>query len=96
LLHRRRAGVVLGRLGRKAIRGREDVTAERAMTLGPSTIRPSARLHDVVERMERQKLTGLPVTTSDGRLGLLRREDAERAWICSSRNLDERGYVKLS
>jgi CBS domain-containing protein len=50
------------------------------MTLGPSTIRPSARLHDVVERMQRQKLTGLPVTTSDGRLlGLLRREDAERA-----------------
>jgi hypothetical protein len=30
--------------------------------------------------MQRQKLTGLPVTTSDGRLlGLLRREDAERA-----------------
>jgi CBS domain-containing protein len=50
------------------------------MTLGPSTIRPSARLRDVVERMQRQTLTGLPVTTSDGRLlGLLRREDAERA-----------------
>jgi CBS domain-containing protein len=50
------------------------------MTLGPSTIRPSARLHAVVERMRRQKLTGLPVTTSDGRLlGLLRRENAERA-----------------
>jgi hypothetical protein len=30
--------------------------------------------------MQRQKLTGLPVTTSAGRLlGLLRREDAERA-----------------
>jgi len=72
--------VVLGRLGRRAIRGREDVTAERAMTLGPSTIRPSARLRDVVERMQRQKLTNLPVTTSDGRLtGLLLREDAERA-----------------
>jgi CBS domain-containing protein len=50
------------------------------MTLGPSTIRPSARLGDVVERMQRQKLTNLPVTTSDGRLfGLLRRKDAERA-----------------
>ena len=72
--------VVLGRLGRRAIRGREDVSAERAMTLGPSTIRPSARLRDVVERMQRQKLTNLPVTTSDGRLaGLLLREDAERA-----------------
>ena len=72
--------VVLGRLGRRAIRGREDVPAEQAMTLGPSTIRPSARLRDVVERMERQKLTNLPVTTSDGRLvGLLLRKDAERA-----------------
>lgn len=72
--------VVLGRLGRRAISGREEVTAEQAMTLGPSTIRPSARLGDVVERMQRQKLTSLPVTTSDGRLaGLLSREDAERA-----------------
>jgi len=72
--------VVLGRLGRRAIRGREDITAERAMTLGPSTIRPSARLHAVVERMQRQQLTNLPVTTSEGRLaGLLLREDAERA-----------------
>jgi CBS domain-containing protein len=50
------------------------------MTPGPSTIRPSARLHAVVERMQRQQLTNLPVTTSDGRLaGLLLREDAERA-----------------
>ena len=72
--------VVLGRLGRRAIQSREDVTAEQAMTLGPSTIRPSARLHAVVERMQRQRLTNLPVTTSDGRLaGLLLREDVERA-----------------
>jgi CBS domain-containing protein len=50
------------------------------MTLGRSTIGPSARLRDVVERMERQNLTNLPVTTSDGRLvRLLLREDAERA-----------------
>ncbi len=71
--------VVLGRLGRRAIRGREDVSAEQAMTLGPSTIRPSARLRDIVERMQKQQLTNLPVTTSDGRLaGLLLREDAER------------------
>ena len=72
--------VVLGRLGRRAIRGREEITAELAMTLGPSTIRPSARLRDVVERMQRQKLANLPVTTSDGLLiGLLLRDDAERA-----------------
>jgi CBS domain-containing protein len=73
-------GVVLGRIGRRAIRGREDVTAEQAMTPGPSTIRPSARLRAIVERMQRQNLTTLPVTTPDGRLvGLLTRRDAEQA-----------------
>ena len=72
--------VVLGRLGRRVIRGREDVTAEQAMTPGPSTIRPSARLDAIIERMRRQNLTNLPVTTSDGRLlGLLTLRDAERA-----------------
>ncbi len=73
-------GVVLGRIGRRAIRGRKDVPAEKAMTPGPSTIRPSARLRDVVERMQRQNLTSLPVTTSDGTfVGLLTRGDAEGA-----------------
>jgi len=73
-------GVVLGRIGRRAIRGREDVTAEEAMTPGPSTIRPSARLREIVERMRQQNLTNLPVTTSEGRLvGLLTRSNAEQA-----------------
>jgi CBS domain-containing protein len=72
--------VVLGRLGRRAIHGREDVSVEEAMTPGPSTIRPSARLRDVLARMRTQKLTNLPVTTSDGRFtGLLTRRDAEEA-----------------
>jgi CBS domain-containing protein len=70
--------VVLGRIGRRAVRGRADISARQAMTAGPSTIRPSARLVEVVERMRRQNLTGLPVTTPDGRLlGLLLREEAE-------------------
>jgi CBS domain-containing protein len=48
------------------------------MTPGPSTIRPSARLEAMVERMKRQSLTNLPVTTSDGRfVGLLTLRDAE-------------------
>jgi CBS domain-containing protein len=73
-------GVVLGRLGREAIRERANVAVEEAMTLGPSTVRPSARLEAMVERMQRQKLTNLPVTTSDGRLvGLLTLRDAEEA-----------------
>jgi len=73
-------GVVLGRLGRSALSRDGDVSAEEAMRAGPSTIRPSARLANVVERMQRRGLRGLPVTTSDGQLvGLLRREDAEAA-----------------
>jgi rhodanese-related sulfurtransferase len=72
--------VVLGRVGRRAIHNRQDVTAEKAMTPGPTTIRPSARLRNAVERMQRRNLTGFPVTTLDGRLvGLLRRSDAEAA-----------------
>jgi CBS domain-containing protein len=73
-------GVVLGRLGRSALRREDDVLAAEAMTEGPSTYRTSARLDRVVERMRQQDLTGVPITTSDGRLvGLLLREDAERA-----------------
>ena len=50
------------------------------MSLGPSTIRPSASLTDVVRWMEKQELKTLPVTTSDDRLvGLLTRDDAEQA-----------------
>jgi Mg/Co/Ni transporter MgtE len=72
--------VVLGRLGRAALAGREDVSVEQAMSAGPSTVRPSLELDRAVERMRRQNLTTLPVTTSDGRLfGLLERDAAERA-----------------
>ena len=72
-------GVVLGRLGRRALRERPNLAAEEVMTPGPSTVRPSARLQAMVERMHRQKLTNLPVTTSDGRLvGLLTLGDAGR------------------
>ncbi len=73
-------GVVLGRLGRAALSGDDGRSIEEAMTPGPSTIRPSARLDEVVERMRRQNLGSLPVTTPDGRLvGLLLRADAEQA-----------------
>jgi CBS domain-containing protein len=74
------AGVVQGRLGRGVLRRGDDAPASEAMTLGPSTIRPSARLAGAVERMRRHDLTSLPVTTLDGLLvGLLLLEDAERA-----------------
>jgi CBS domain-containing protein len=73
------AGIVIGRLGRSALRGEQEQSIENAMTPGPSTVRPSARLEAMVERMHEQNLSNLPVTTSDGRLvGLLMREDDER------------------
>jgi CBS domain-containing protein len=73
------AGIVIGRLGRSALRGEQEQTVEDAMTPGPSTVRPSARLEAMVERMHEQRLSNLPVTTSDGRLvGVLIRKDAEQ------------------
>jgi CBS domain-containing protein len=69
-------GVVLGHLGRRALRSGERVAAEDAMTLGPSTIRPSARLEAIARRMRDQNLTCIVVTHSDGVLvGVLRRDD---------------------
>lgn len=50
------------------------------MTLGPSTIRPSARLEAIARRMHDQNLTCIVVTHSDGVLvGVLRRKDLELA-----------------
>jgi Mg/Co/Ni transporter MgtE len=72
-------GVVLGRLGRRALRSEEDVSVEEAMTPGPSTKRPSIGASTAAGLMARDDLRTLLITTSDGRLvGVLRREDAER------------------
>jgi Mg/Co/Ni transporter MgtE len=74
------ARIVLGRLGRAALAGEDDLGVEEAMSAGPSTVRPSLELDRAVERMRRERLTTLPVTTSDGRLrGLLERDAADRA-----------------
>jgi CBS domain-containing protein len=70
--------VVLGVLGRAALRSAARVQAEDAMSPGPSTIRPSARREAIAERMRVQNLTRILVTRSDGVLvGVLRREDLE-------------------
>ncbi|HEY3185017.1 MAG TPA: CBS domain-containing protein [Gaiellaceae bacterium] len=72
--------VVLGRLGRSVLARDAGTSVEEAMTPGPSTVRPSFGLDEAVQRMQAQDLTSLPVTRSDGVLvGLLQREDAERA-----------------
>jgi CBS domain-containing protein len=67
--------VVVGVLGRGALRSATTATVESAMTPGPSTIRPSARIDAIRKRMGEQNLTRV-VTRSDGRLfGVVRRED---------------------
>jgi len=72
--------VLLGRLGLAALDGDDDVTVEEAMTAGPSTVRPSLDVSAALERMRKQSLSDLPVTTSDGvLLGVIGREDTERA-----------------
>ena len=69
-------GVVLGLLVRQAMRAGDNVRAEESMSLGPSTIRPSARRQAIVERMRAKELAHILVTHSDGVLvGVLSRED---------------------
>jgi CBS domain-containing protein len=70
--------VVLGRLGRKALGSDADASVEEAMTPGPSTVRPSIGVDDLLERMRERNLTSSVVTTPDGRLvGLVRRSELE-------------------
>ena len=72
--------IVLGRLSRSALAQDDDVTVEQAMSAPPSTVRPSFELDRAVERMRSQRLSTLPVTTSEGRLlGVLERDTAEQA-----------------
>lgn len=72
--------ILLGRLRRAALECAPDVLAEAVMEPGPSTIRAHRDLEAVRERMERNDLTLLPVTTPEGELlGVVRRDDLETA-----------------
>jgi CBS domain-containing protein len=70
--------VVLGRLGRKTLSTTADASVEQAMTPGPSTVRQSIGVEDLLERMRERNLTSYLVSTPDGRLvGLVRRSELE-------------------
>lgn len=72
-------GVVQGRLRGRALAETPEATAQQAMELGPTTIRPSERLAPLVERMRRRGVATIVVSDLKGRLvGILYREDAER------------------
>ena len=70
--------VVLGRLGRRALAGEDEVSIAARMSPGPSTVRPSIGADALLERIHARNLTSYLVTTPDGRLvGLVRRDDLE-------------------
>jgi CBS domain-containing protein len=72
--------VVLGLLRREELDGGGDLRVEQAMRPGPSTFRPHVPIEEIAEYMVRHEQESSPVTTSDGRLvGLLKQEDAVRA-----------------
>jgi CBS domain-containing protein len=72
------SGVLLGRLRRTALEGDAERSAEEVMEAGPSTIRADSPLEALAERMQKNDLTSMPVTTPEGELlGLVRRDDLE-------------------
>ncbi|MGI8644380.1 MAG: CBS domain-containing protein [Thermomicrobiales bacterium] len=72
------AGVVLGRLRGDALDQPADTPAEQVMEAGPTTIRPDTELTEVAERMRKQGVTSIIVTTTGGHLvGILNRAAAE-------------------
>jgi hypothetical protein len=79
-------GIVQGRLRGRALAETPGATAEQAMELGPTTIRPSERLEPLVERMRRRGVASIVVSDLKGRLlGILYRQDAERALEATGR-----------
>lgn len=82
-------GIVLGRLGRRALAARDDSpSVEQAMSEGPSTVRPSLPLDELVERIKARNLTSFVVTTADGKLvGVVLLEEAERLLRGDARRL---------
>jgi CBS domain-containing protein len=74
------AGIVEGRLRGGALEETPEATAEEAMEIGPTTIRPNERLEPLVERMRKRGVRTIIVSDLKGQLvGILYREDAEKA-----------------
>ncbi len=74
------ARIVMGLLRADQLGREGDLAVESAMRPGPSTFRPHIAIAEMAEFMAQRDLPNAPVTTSEGELiGLLVREDAERA-----------------
>ena len=72
--------VVLGRVRRSALDSAPaDTRAEQLMEAGPSTVRPHKPVSELLERLEKEELESMIVTTPGGCLvGVFHRADAER------------------
>ncbi len=72
-------GVILGRLGERALLTDPEGLVEQVMESGPTTTRPDDPLEAITERLRGRGVDSILVTTPDGRLvGNLYLEDAER------------------
>jgi predicted transcriptional regulator len=72
--------MVVGILRGDALSKDVDARAEEVMELGPKTVRPSSPVEELLGRRSSQGVKSWIVTTSHGvLLGLLMRDDAERA-----------------
>lgn len=72
-------GVILGRVRESDLDGPPETRIEAVMEEGPTTVRPSEPLEALVERMQKQDVETIIVSTPDGVLvGILRRGDGER------------------
>jgi len=68
--------VVLGLLRARELRADPDLLVERVMRPGPSTYRPFVSVAEMRRTMIDRNLESSPVTTSDGKLvGLVRQQD---------------------
>jgi hypothetical protein len=72
-------GVVLGLLPGESLDAAPERIIEEVMESGPSTIRPHVPVESLAERLRRQGVERVIVTTLEGRLvGVLYRTDAEQ------------------
>lgn len=72
--------MVLGLLRKDALTGDPATPVEQVMESGPVTFRPGKPLDAILQHLRRTKRDEVLITTSDGQLvGLLNRQDAERA-----------------
>src|SRR5437870_6866066 len=70
--------VVMGVLDERALEGDDDIEAEAAMQVGPTTVRADEDLAGLLHRMHERRVASMLVTDPNGRLlGVLLRDDAD-------------------